>query len=93
MSTVRQMDECRELLKIDVEVFRPKAIVMITDYQNWGHWFTDVLAGGAKPEPFSAGGATVTVLRGNGVRVVVCDRPEGHAEAPLVECIARAIDG
>ena len=28
---------------------------------------------------------------GNGNTVIVCDRPEGHAEAPMVECLAKAI--
>ena len=86
-----QYDECRELLRIDLDVLRPKTVVMITDYQNWGHWFTDAVVGNAKPLLFSHCGCTVTVLRGNGNTVIVCDRPEGHAEAPMVECLAKAI--
>ncbi len=87
-----QKDECRELLKIDVEELRPRVVVMITDYENWGHWFTDVLVGNAAPVTFSHKGCSVNVLRGNGNVVVVCDRPEGHSEVPLVECIAKVCE-
>ena len=93
------LEPCRQILKVDVEMLKPRAIVMLTEAnlvdaltkRGWSGCFVDCLVDGVAPKDFSLSGCSVKVLDNEKYRIVVSERPEYRPELPRIECIAAAI--
>ena len=90
---------CRKILGIDIEMLKPRAIVMLTEAnlvnaltrQGWSGCFVDCLVDEVAPKDFSHSGCLVKVLDNEKYRIIVSERPEYRPEQPRIECIAAAI--
>ena len=79
------IEQSVELLKVDVSMLSPKAVIMIA-----GKWEKEILARlfpDVEPSSFEHGGVIV-----NGTLYIATERPERRPEAPIVESICAAID-
>lgn len=72
------------ILKDEIELYKPKRILFLTGYEGWAKDFIQDLAivGLEKPIPKIHFSGTL-----NGAEVIVVDHPQGKAETPIVEAI------
>ncbi len=84
------LDQSRKIMKIDVEMLCPKAVIMIT-----GGWEDEIIGSLVGDTPCNVAthrGTSVKTWKTNRTLYVASVRPEGKAEAPIVDSICTAID-
>ena len=84
------VDHFKEIMKIDIAMLRPKAVIMITG--GWENEFIGSLVGDTPCLTLPFHGASVRAWKTSDTLFVASVRPEGRAETPIVDCICNAID-
>lgn len=82
-------DQFCELLKIDIEMLSPRAVIMITG--GWENELISSLMGDVPCKKVALDGVEVKTWKTSGTLFVASERPEGRAEIPIVNCICEAI--
>lgn len=91
-----QIEACKELLKEEIEHFRPTHIFMATAYEGWFEQFADlftcvkrcgtnIYSGAGKNDEYVEAIAEYPYSDGSMAKVVVACRPEGRAKEKYVE--------